>query len=89
MERCPSRAELRKLKVVELRQRLSAASLPQGGKCILDDHVEHMELAFCKDTIKISFNLDVGIKETLITRLFQYYEKQVRPFAGSMQVCIN
>ena len=27
----PSRAELKKLKVVELRQKLSAASLPQGG----------------------------------------------------------
>lgn len=28
----PTKAELRKLKVVELRQRLSALALPQGGE---------------------------------------------------------
>ena len=28
----PTRSELRKLKVVELRQKLSKASLPQGGE---------------------------------------------------------
>lgn len=28
----PSRTELRKLKVVDLRQKLSTLSLPQGGK---------------------------------------------------------
>ena len=31
----PTRAELRKLKVVELRQRLVKASLPQGGGYII------------------------------------------------------
>eukprot|EP00731_Ephydatia_muelleri_P037854 Em0581g3a len=54
MDDVPSREELRKSKVVELRQKLSEAGLPQ-----------------------------TGLKEELITRLIEYYEKGANGGGGS------
>lgn len=75
----PTRDELKKLKVVNLRQRLSKLSLPQGGEMI---DIQCHSISGKNHAIKILYTdrtfcylLFVGLKDDLITRLLEHYQQ--------------
>ena len=92
MEEVPSREQLRKMKVVELRQSLSKLSLPQRGIVAASLHTS-MRMprfhAFICLQLKLTWHYTdllniyfaVGVKEELITRLIAHYE-EVRLLKG-------
>ena len=86
MEEVPTASALRRLKVVELRQRLSKLSLPQAGEsryCCLSRQATVNVVIFDR---LVSF-IPPGIKEELISRLINYYEEvslNARPFRSGV-----
>ena len=82
----PTREELKKLKVVTLRQRLSKLSLPQAGEQNTTCLIKHRRntytvISLCTDLFAMLF---VGLKDDLITRLLEHYQQ----VSKTLVVCV-